>query len=110
MSDLDELRENGAENDDAVNARGDDDGRTVADMSGVDGHGSILSAVIGLRGERKRRRREVEAPGEDDGEKLVWTREERRWYILGALKAAILIFLAFAVGLGLIILLMVLFW
>ena len=87
-----------------------DDGRTVADMSGVEGHGSFLSAVIGLRGERKRRRREVESPVEDDGGKIVLTREERRWYILGALKAAFLIFLAFAVGLGLIILLMVLFW
>ena len=89
----------------------DDDGRTVADMSGIEGHGSFLSAMIGLRGERKRRRRETETPrAEDDGDKIELTREERRWYILGAMKAALLIFLAFAVGLGLIILLMVLFW
>ena len=34
----------------------EDDGRTVADMSGIEGHASFLGSVIGLRGDRKRRR------------------------------------------------------
>lgn len=38
------------------------------------------------------------------------TKEERRWYVLGALKAALLIGLVFIVGLGLAILLMIWFW
>lgn len=92
----------------------DDDGRTIADMSGVDGHGSLLSSMIGLRGDRKRSRSDGDEPGSpaaaDHTDNTEITREERRWYIFGALKAALLIFLAFALGLGLIVLLMVLFW
>ena len=92
----------------------DDDGRTIADMSGVDGHGSFFSNMIGLRGDRKSRRDEAapdaspETRSSDD--KLDMTREERRWYIFGALGASFLIFLAFAVGLTLIVLLWMLFW
>ncbi len=36
--------------------------------------------------------------------------ETRRWYILGALKAALLIGGAYVVGLGLLIALLILFW
>lgn len=101
----------------------EDDGRTIVDMSGVEGHGSLLSGMIGLRGDRLSRRKKKDvAAGANDGaagdgasadgadDRVVLTRQERRWYIFGALKAAILIFLAFAIGLGLVILLMVLFW
>ena len=93
----------------------DDDGRTIADMSGVDGHGSFLTNMIGLRGERKRRRGD-EAPSDatsgtrSSDDRIDLTREERRWYIFGALGASFLIFLAFAVGLTLIVLLWMLFW
>ena len=87
----------------------DDDGRTVADMSGIEGRPSFLGSIMGFRGERSRRR------GSDGSENIAgdgfeMTKEERRWYILGAMKAGLLIALAFAAGLGLIILLMVLFW
>ena len=50
----------------------------------------------------------------DQGPKLIpnteLTPKERRWVILGALSGALLIGLAFIVGLGIIIALMVIFW
>ncbi len=89
----------------------EDDGRTVADMSGIEGHASFLGSVIGLRGDR-RRRREItdELGGKTEGSGVDMTRDEKRWFIGGALGAALLIALAFGLGLGLIILLMVLIW
>ncbi len=83
----------------------DDDGRTIADMSDV-----YVRTPLGYRRLGDKRRRETEQP-----EKTVkndpssgTSREERRSYIWGALSASLLIALAFIVGLGLIILLMVL--
>ena len=89
----------------------EDDGRTVADMSGIEGHASFLGSVIGLRGDR-RRRREItdELGGKTEGSGVEMTRDEKRWFIGGALGAALLIALAFGLGLVLIILLMVLIW
>ncbi|HIS47896.1 MAG TPA: hypothetical protein IAB46_10185 [Candidatus Scybalocola faecigallinarum] len=53
-------------------------------------------------------------PEEDSGPKMIpntdLTPKERRWVILGALSSALLIGLAFIVGLGLIVALMVIFW
>ena len=50
----------------------------------------------------------------DQGPKMIpnteLTSKERRWVILGALSGALLIGLAFIVGLGIIIALMVIFW
>ncbi|MBB5263051.1 hypothetical protein HNP82_000145 [Catenibacillus scindens] len=50
----------------------------------------------------------------DQGPKMIpnteLTPKERRWVILGALSGALLIGLAFIVGLGIIIALMVIFW
>lgn len=46
-------------------------------------------------------------PGADT---FTFTKEERRWYALGALKAALLIGLAYAVGLGLVILMLLFLW
>ncbi len=50
----------------------------------------------------------------DQGPKMIpnteLTPKERRWVILGALSSALLIALAFIVGLGIIIALMVIFW
>ena len=93
----------------------DDDGRTIADMSGVDGHGSLFSNMIGLRGERRRSRRneaasEASSESRSSDDRIEMTGQERRWYILGALGASFLIFLAFAVGLTLVVLLWMLFW
>lgn len=85
----------------------DDDGRTIADMSGVS-----APNLFGIR----------RTPDEDNGESRPARRKpspweesqlngrQRLWAVLGALSAALLIGLFFMAGLGLIILLMVLFW
>ena len=80
----------------------EDDGRTIADMSGL--------APRTPFGFRRKERRELSAPAEESREDRPWeqqgtSREDRRSYIWGALSAALLIALAFIVGLGLIILL-----
>ena len=82
----------------------DDDGRTIVDMRGVEKmplFGSIVPPS----------RRELERPAE---KKEPWREEyrmgngEKFWYILGSLKAALLIASAYIIGLGAIILLMIL--
>ena len=81
----------------------DDDGRTIADMSGVGAPASMFGGI----GKKKSRQEE----GEEEKQPLLdITRQERRMYIFGALGAALLIAGAFIVGLGLAILLMVLLW
>ena len=88
----------------------DDDGRTIADMSGVSRpHLMDNHPVPAAR----------EPAGEEDGSPRAdrpWesnnelTPAERAAVVLGALKAALLIGLAFIVGLGAVVLLMVLLW
>ena len=80
----------------------DDDGRTIADMSGV----GAPSPVFGGYG-KKNITQEDEKP---EVQPFDMTRQERKMYIFGALGAALLIAGAFIVGLGLAILLMVLAW
>lgn len=81
----------------------DDDGRTIADMSGV----SAPSPVFGGYGKKNITQEEDEKP---EVQPFDMTRQERKMYIFGALGAALLIAGAFIVGLGLAILLMVLAW
>ncbi len=69
----------------------DDDGRTIADMSGLE---------MGIPRNRR----------QDQGEEIQMSKGERRFYILGALKAGLLVALAFIVGLGLVIGLLLLLW
>ena len=88
----------------------EDDGRTVADMSGIEGHASFIGSLAGLRGDRRKRREEADAVGVKEDKSVDMTRDEKRWFIGGALGAALLIALVFGLGLGLIILLMVIFW
>lgn len=75
----------------------DDDGRTVADMSDL-----YVRTPLGYRrlGDKKK------AVQKEKTEPVAGN--ERRGYIWGALSAALLIALAFIVGIGLIILLIVL--
>ncbi|MBR5537546.1 MAG: hypothetical protein IKU58_06560 [Clostridia bacterium] len=84
----------------------DDDGRTIADMSDLSRPGMLG----GFRKVQRPAAPQPEEPQRDEpwreAEPLM-TPEERRWYVLGALKAAILIGLAFIVGLGLVVLLFV---
>lgn len=85
----------------------DDDGRTIADMSGVS-----RPSLMGHMPSRSRTRKPADEafstrsslPQED------MSPGARMWYMLGALKAALLIALAFIVGLGLLVLLMLLIW
>ena len=84
----------------------DDDGRTVADMSGV----SRPNLLSFRRTNDEQPARPAPTP-EEPAEDRPWdtsgqfTREERHAYILGALGAALLIGLAFAVGIAIVILL-----
>lgn len=78
-----------------------DNGMTVADMSGIE-----KPNLFGFRN-----------PNQDDDSKPNISsnsepldKETRKWAILGALKASLLVALAYIVGLGLVILLLVLFY
>lgn len=87
----------------------EDDGRTIVDMSGVDVPSPFLPRKprqfdsSNAPQDRPKERRPWEQPDELD-------RKQRFWAALGALKAGLLIGAAYIVGLGLIVLLMVLFW
>lgn len=88
----------------------DDDGRIIADMSGI-GRQPMFLPHLPENGRRTAarpapqslREPENERPWEDTG----LSKEEQMWYMLGAVKAALLIALAFIGGLGLVVLL---FW
>lgn len=85
----------------------DDDGRTFADMSQIERPNFLSLGRMPERIERNNDRpKKIHLP--DGADEM--TRQERRWYVLGAMKASLLIGLAYVVGLGLLILLMVYFW
>lgn len=105
-----------------------DDGRTVADMSDVP-HGMLSGAWLPGGGSdavqpgagsppggfgARRRRRELMAdehePQPRPWEEAPLSRRERRMYVLGALKASLLIGGAYLLALGLLIAVMVRFW
>ena len=91
----------------------DDDGRTIADMSGVSRQPLLLPRGLREASRKPQRQEPEDAQREDrpwEKQEELLSREERRWYILGALKAALLIALAFIVGIGIVIALMVLAW
>ena len=87
----------------------DDDGRTIADMGGVE-RPNLFTPRIPSQEEKsreaERRQREAVTQGKPSEEPLNLTPEERRWAILGVVKAGLLIALPYAIGLGLIIFLM----
>ncbi len=76
----------------------DDDGRTIADMSGVGPRNIFLP-----------RRPEWEESGEVPREELLQGKD-RRAFIFGALGAALAIAAVFLAGLALVIFLMIFFW
>lgn len=99
----------------------DDDGRTIADMSGIDRPGAFFPRKVGNLRLHDREFSSFDSPENPEGENGRQTarpweedsalgREERRMYIFGALKAALLIGLAFVVGLGLLVALLLLLW
>ena len=82
----------------------DDDGRTIADMSGVSGPALF-----------KPRSTAPDAPMQDAKPDRPWengglSRKERLLCVLGAMKATMLIALAYLVGLGLVIALLLWLW
>ena len=87
----------------------DDDGRTIADMSGLDFPGAF--SFRGVRPKKPEPEREGDRSENADrpweAKKDQFSKSERRMAILGALKAAMLIGAAYIVGLGLLIWLMV---
>ena len=84
----------------------DDDGRVIADMSGVE-----KPILLGFLSPSFRRSGDkTKTVRESLSENAEMSPEDRKWYVLGALKAALLIGTVFAVGLGLVILAMVFFW
>lgn len=84
----------------------EDDGRTIADMSGIDGYsGSAL-----MRGlfSKKKEKQSGEPQNEVSNPQEQMPRQERRAYVLAAIGAVLLIGSIFLVGIGLIIWLMTL--
>ena len=77
----------------------EDDGRTIADMSGIAPQPTILP-----------RKKRCEEPPEGRGEGLELTRKEKRWAVLGAMKAVLLIAGAYLLGLGILLGLLFLIW
>ena len=82
----------------------DDDGRTIADMSDISRPSAFVPRREGPKGQEKKDSFLFEKNEEP------FTREERRMYVLAALKASLLIAAAFIAGLGVVILVMVLAW
>ena len=82
----------------------EDDGRTIADMSGI----SRPSTFVPHR--EKPQGQEKEDSFLFERHEQPFTREERRMYVLAALKASLLIAAAFIIGLGAVVLVMVLAW
>ncbi len=81
----------------------DDDGRTIADMSGISGP-SLYTF---------RRPKKTDESGESKGPpgpQNELTRKEKLMFMLGALKASLLIVSAYLVGMGLVILLLLFLW
>lgn len=95
----------------------DDDGRIIADMSGIERPRLLIPRIGGRKSstgqESDPAQREPEGqtakerPWENESE---FTPGERRMYVLGALKAALLIALAFIAGLGVAVWLMLQVW
>ncbi len=78
----------------------EDDGRTIADMSGVSRRN-----LFGFVPRDNVPVTKIKSVNTSAGESSTLTRKERIWAILGALKAVLLIGLCFAVGLAVVILL-----
>ncbi|EET62208.1 hypothetical protein BRYFOR_05872 [Marvinbryantia formatexigens DSM 14469] len=81
----------------------DDDGRIIADMSALSPGGG-RKRFASPEKEQEESGRE-ERPWED-----TFTKEERRMYTLGALKAALLIAMVFIIGLGLVTAFLLFLW
>ena len=77
----------------------EDDGRTIADMSGV-----TRRNLFGFVPRENKPAKSYSSVSVSTNDSSTYTRKERLWAIFGALKAVLLIGLCFAVGLALVIL------
>ncbi|MBQ1576889.1 MAG: hypothetical protein IIZ83_07995 [Oscillospiraceae bacterium] len=80
----------------------EDDGRTVADMSGVTRRNIFGFDPNALRSRPEAPSGQGQSVSSSEGDGL--TRRQRLWAILGAMKAILLIGLCFAVGMAAVIL------
>lgn len=80
----------------------DDDGRTIADMSGIERQPLFLP--------RFKKRSSPSEQSEETEEKMPFSGKERRSFIFGALSAALMIAGVFVAVFAIVIALMVLFW
>lgn len=78
-----------------------DDGHSIVDMSNIE-----RPNLFTFRTTKKDIEQADEKPWVDNS----LNKDERKWAILGALKASMLIALAYIVGLGLVVLLLVLYF
>ena len=84
----------------------DDDGHSIADMSGIERPSLFLPRMP----KKKKAEMNDGAPDDRPWEDNSFSRKERRAYVLGALGAALIIGLVFAIGIGAIIFIMTLIW
>lgn len=84
----------------------DDDGRSIADMSGIDRPSLFIPRKHPTKGAEHDKSSGNDRPWENNS----MTKKERRLYVFGALGAALLIGLVFAIGIGLIIWFMTVAW
>ena len=86
----------------------DDDGRVIADMTGIDDR-PVVSRWLGLPdGERKRSERpRVSPPGQAQSE---MDPEERRFFIFGAMKASLMIGMVYVIIFAVVIGILVIIW
>jgi hypothetical protein len=81
----------------------EDDGRTVADMSGITRQNLFLPRMPRKNGPVSTKQEPESSPSDRPWEDTSLSKKESLWYALGALKAALLIALAFLLGLGLVV-------
>ena len=85
----------------------DDDGRQIADMSGVE-RPNLFNVRTAPKTEKSENAEESPAKPEWENPASSMPKDDRRAFIWGALSASLLIALAFLVGLGIVILLITL--
>jgi hypothetical protein len=88
----------------------EDDGRTVADMSGITRQNLFLPRMPRKNTQVPPQQEPESSSSDRPWENTGLSRKESLWYALGALKAAFLIALAFLVGLGLVVAALLLLW
>lgn len=82
----------------------DDDGRTIANMDNISPP-NLFSFRLPPNYDNNQYSNDREKKEDKEKNRGILTKEERKWYVLGALKATFLIGLAFLVGLALVIIL-----